>query len=86
VDKLDEIGPLLDDITVHLDVGYDSGKVRVELAARSMTGEIARKSDTAPIQAGQQSRRRGGGGPGLGGVQGVEQRGTGLGQLGTAGT
>ncbi len=53
MDKLDEIGPLPDDITVHLDAGYDSGKVRVELAARGMTGEIAQKGDKAPIQAGQ---------------------------------
>ena len=41
VEKLGEIGPPPDDLTVHLDAGYDSGKVRVELAARGMTGEIA---------------------------------------------
>jgi len=53
LDKLDELGPLPDDITVHLDAGYDSQPTRDELAARGMTGEIARKGDKAPIQAGQ---------------------------------
>jgi transposase len=51
--KLDDLGPLPDDITVHLDAGYDSQKTRDELAARGMTGDIARKGDKAPIQAGQ---------------------------------
>jgi transposase len=51
--KLDGIGPLPGDITVHLDAGYDSQKTRDELAARGMTGEIAHKGDKAPIQAGQ---------------------------------
>ena len=53
LDKLDEIGPLPEDITVHLDAGYDSGKTRDELKSRSMNGEIAHKGDKAPIQAGQ---------------------------------
>ena len=53
LDKLGELGPLPDDITVHLDSGYDSGKTRDELASREMTGQIARKGDKAPIQAGQ---------------------------------
>jgi transposase len=53
LDKLDDLGPLPDDITVHLDAGYDSQKTRDELTARGMTGEIARKGDKAPIQAGQ---------------------------------
>jgi transposase len=53
LDKLDDLGPLPDDIRVHLDAGYDSQKTRDELAARGMTGEIARKGDKAPIQAGQ---------------------------------
>jgi len=48
LDKLDQIGRLPDDITVHLDAGYDSGKVRVELTARGMTGEIARKRRQSP--------------------------------------
>jgi transposase len=53
LDKLDELGPLPDDITVHLDAGYDSRNTRDELAARGMTGQIARKGVKAPIQAGQ---------------------------------
>jgi transposase len=53
LDKLDELGPLPDDVTVHLDAGYDSQKTRDELAARGMTGGIARKCDEAPIRAGQ---------------------------------
>jgi IS5 family transposase len=53
LDKLDEIGPLPDGITVHLDAGYDSQKTRAELETRSMKGEIAHKGDKAPIQAGQ---------------------------------
>ena len=51
--KLGDLGPLPGDITVHLDAGYDSQKTRDELAGRGMTGEIARKGDKAPIQAGQ---------------------------------
>jgi transposase len=53
LDKLDELGPLPDDVTVYLDAGYDSQKTRDELAARGMTGQIARKGVKAPIQAGQ---------------------------------
>lgn len=53
LDKLGDIGPLPEDITVHLDAGYDSHKTRDELDARGMTGEIAHKGDKAPIQAGQ---------------------------------
>jgi transposase len=53
LDKLDDIGPLPDDITVHLDAGYDSQKTRDELASRGLTGEIAHKGDKAPIQAGK---------------------------------
>jgi transposase len=52
-DKLAELGPLPDEITVHLDAGYDSGKTRDELKSRSLNGEIAHKGDKAPIQAGQ---------------------------------
>ena len=47
--KLDGLGPLPGDITVHLDAGYDSAKTRDELAAREMAAEIARKGDKAPI-------------------------------------
>jgi transposase len=53
LDKLDEIGPLPDDVTLHLDAGYDSQKTRDELGRREIKGEIARKGIKAPIQAGQ---------------------------------
>ena len=53
LDKLDDLGPLPDDITVHLDAGYDSQKTRDELAGRDLAGEIAHKGDKAPLQAGQ---------------------------------
>ena len=53
LDKLAGIGPLPDDITVHLDAGYDSQKTRDQLRARGMTGDIARKGRKAPVQAGQ---------------------------------
>ena len=53
LDKLGDIGPLPDDITIHLDAGYDSQKTRDELQERGMSGEIAHKGDKAPVQAGQ---------------------------------
>jgi hypothetical protein len=58
LEKLDDIGPLPDDITVHLDAGYDSQKTRDELEERGMKGDIAHKGDTAPIQAGQRWQSR----------------------------
>jgi hypothetical protein len=42
-----DIGPLPDDITVHLDAGYDSQKTRDELAGRGMTRDISHKA-TSP--------------------------------------
>ena len=53
LDLLDDLGPLPDQITVHLDSGYDSGKTRDTLAERGLHGEIARKGEKAPIQATQ---------------------------------
>jgi transposase len=53
LDLLDDLGPLPDDITVHLDVGYDSDKTRTELAARDLHGRIAHKGEKAPVQASQ---------------------------------
>jgi IS5 family transposase len=53
LDRLDDVGPLPDDITLHLDAGYGSQKTRDELAGRGVTGEIAHKGGKAPIQAGQ---------------------------------
>ncbi|WP_432977730.1 IS5 family transposase [Dactylosporangium sp. CA-233914] len=51
LDQLDDLGPLPDDITVHLDAGYDSAASRTVLTKRGFTGEIARKGVKAPIQA-----------------------------------
>lgn len=53
LDLLDDLGPLPEDITVHLDSGYDSAKTRTELDARDLTGQIAHKGEKAPIQASQ---------------------------------
>jgi transposase len=53
LDLLDDLGPLPARITVHLDSGYDSGKTRDTLTERGLHGEIARKGEKAPIQAGQ---------------------------------
>lgn len=53
LDCLDDLGPLPDQITVHLDSGYDSGKTRDELARRGLDGQIAHKGEKAPIQASQ---------------------------------
>ncbi|MFJ2189847.1 transposase [Kitasatospora sp. NPDC087861] len=51
LDLLADLGPLPDDITVHLDAGYDSDKTRTELTARNLHGRIAHKGEKAPIQA-----------------------------------
>jgi transposase len=53
LDRLDDLGPLPDDITVHLDAGYDSDKTRALLSERGLHGRIARKGEKAPIQASQ---------------------------------
>ena len=53
LDKLEDIGPLPDDITVHLDAGYDSQKARDELAGRGMTGDIAHKGEKARSRPGR---------------------------------
>lgn len=48
-----DLGPLPEDFTVHLEVGYDSDRTRAELAARGLHGRIAHKGEKAPIQASQ---------------------------------
>ncbi|MEL5960067.1 IS5 family transposase [Streptomyces sp. CLV115] len=53
LDLLDDLGPLPDDITVHLDAGYASDKTRALLAERGLHGRIAHKGEKAPVQAGQ---------------------------------
>jgi IS5 family transposase len=46
LDKLDEIGPLPDGITVHLDAGYDPKKTRDELGSRGMATSARKRSST----------------------------------------
>ncbi|MEU4507620.1 IS5 family transposase [Streptomyces sp. NPDC024089] len=53
LDRLNDLGPLPQGITVHLDAGYDSGKTRALLTERGLHGRIAHKGEKAPIQAGQ---------------------------------
>ncbi len=53
LDRLADSGPLPDDITVHLDAGYDSDKTRTELTTRGLHDRIAHKGEKAPIQASQ---------------------------------
>jgi hypothetical protein len=49
---LDKLDRLPDEITVHLDRGYDSTRTRVLLETLGFDGAIARKGVPAPIQAG----------------------------------
>jgi transposase len=53
LDRLHDLGPLPEHVTVHLDAGYDSATTRGLLTERGLTGKIAHKGDKAPIQAGQ---------------------------------
>jgi hypothetical protein len=49
---LDKLDRLPDELTVHLDRGYDGGPTRALLDALGFDGAIARKGVPAPIQAG----------------------------------
>ncbi|MFJ5726117.1 IS5 family transposase [Streptomyces sp. NPDC093149] len=51
LDRLSDLGPLSEDITVHLDAGYDSNRTRVLLDECGLHGWIAHKGEKAPIQA-----------------------------------
>lgn len=51
LDLLDGLRPLPDDITVHLDAGYDSDRTRTELTARNLRGRIVHTGEKASIQA-----------------------------------
>jgi transposase len=53
LDRLKDLGPLPEHITVHLDAGYDSAASRDEPDRRGRTGQIAHQGEKAPIQAGQ---------------------------------
>ncbi|MFE4960922.1 transposase [Streptomyces sp. NPDC056653] len=41
LDRLNDLGPLPDNVTVHLDAGYDSDKTRTLLNERGLHGRIA---------------------------------------------
>jgi transposase len=49
---LDKLDGLPEDVTVHLDRGYDGGPTRALLNALGFDGAIARKGVPAPVQAG----------------------------------
>ncbi|WP_330358836.1 IS5 family transposase [Streptomyces chartreusis] len=51
LDRLNDLGPLPEDITVHLDADYDSNTTRTLLSERGLHGRIAHKGEKAPIQA-----------------------------------
>lgn len=51
LDRLGGLGPLPDEVTVHLDAGYDSNKIRTMLDERGLHGRIAHTGEKAPIQA-----------------------------------
>ncbi len=53
LDLLAELGPLPDEITVHLDAGCDSARSRTLLDERGLRGRIAHKGTKAPAQATQ---------------------------------
>lgn len=53
LDRLDDLGPMPEQITVHLDAGYDSKVTRALLETRGLGGDIARKGEKAPVQATQ---------------------------------
>src|SRR5436190_14323529 len=49
---LDKLDGLPEEVTVHLDRGYDGQPTRTQLDALGLDGAIARKGVPAPIQAG----------------------------------
>lgn len=49
LDMLDELGPLPDALTAHLDRGYDSEATRERLAVRKLQGEIAEQGKPPPV-------------------------------------
>lgn len=53
LDALDDLGPLPETVTVHLDAGYDSSVTRQLLTDRGLSGQIACKGKPAPIQVGK---------------------------------
>ncbi len=53
LDTLEVLGPLPEQMSVHLDRGYDSRSIRQKLQARGFTSEISEKGKPAPLRAGK---------------------------------
>jgi transposase len=53
LDALKDFQPLPEDVTVHLDAGYDYRPCRAALDERGLLGEIAHRGTPAPIQVGR---------------------------------
>ena len=53
LDTLEELGPLPEQISVHLDRGYDSEATRKKLDERGLIGVISQKGKLAPLAAGK---------------------------------
>jgi IS5 family transposase len=51
LDTLEVVGSLTEQMSVHLDRGYDSETTREKLRARSLIAEISRKGKPAPLAA-----------------------------------
>jgi hypothetical protein len=51
LDALEPLGELPDRASVHLDRGYDSKATREKLEARGLSGVIAERGKSAPLQA-----------------------------------
>ncbi|GAA3688438.1 hypothetical protein GCM10022224_062350 [Nonomuraea antimicrobica] len=56
LDKPDDLGPLPNVITVHLDAGYDSQNTRNELTSRKLNGKIAHKGAGGDVARDGQQR------------------------------
>jgi IS5 family transposase len=48
---LEELGPLPEQVSVHLDRGYDSETTREKLKARGLASAISEQGKPAPLQA-----------------------------------
>ena len=54
LDILEVLGPLPEQMSAHLDRGYDSRTIRQKLQACGFTPEISEKGKPAPLQADKQ--------------------------------
>jgi IS5 family transposase len=50
-ETLEELGPLPEQMSVHLDRGYDSETTREKLKARGLASAISEQGKPAPLQA-----------------------------------